>query len=94
MASKLARIAKARSKGHVGHSGDGDMAALEGRRARTAAARTARASKRLQEAVTGIADTLATSRAAPTYVQQLTQRLDQQQAQIQALGAEIAALKQ
>lgn len=39
--------AKARSKGHIGYSGDGDATALEGRRARTEAARIARATKRL-----------------------------------------------
>lgn len=64
MASQAAKIAKAKNKGHVGHSGDGNLVALEGRRARTSAARIARAKKRLEEALTGMADQVVTSDTA------------------------------
>ncbi len=75
MVQHVDRITRARNKGHVGHSGDGDTVALESRRARTLAARKARASKRLQQAVTAVAEQIEAIGAPSPTLDQLASRV-------------------
>jgi hypothetical protein len=66
MTLEAVRATRARSKGHVGYSGDGDIAAFESRRSRTLAARKARANNRLKSALTAVAENIEPSRTSST----------------------------